>query len=55
LQARAVAAEAVELWDKLLEDLVDDDQRHKLQRSMGMKMEQLKGESQMLFDRLTDH
>ena len=43
------------MWRVLLGDLPDDAQRKELQRSMGMKMEQLKAESQLVFDRLVEH
>jgi hypothetical protein len=54
-QARGIADGALKLWHELLADLDDDAQRGELQRSMGMKMEQLKAESQQLLDRLSDH
>jgi hypothetical protein len=43
------------MWAELLGDLPDEQQRTELQRSMGMKMEQLRAESKEMFDRLTDH
>ena len=39
--AKDAVAEAMEMYKQVLDDLSDDD-RGKLQRSMGMKMEQLK-------------
>ena len=43
------------MWKALLDDMKDDDQRGELQRSMGMKMEQLVIESEELFQMLIDH
>ena len=54
-QAREVAKEATDMWKALLDDMKDDDQRGELQRSMGMKMEQLVIESEELFQMLIDH
>lgn len=53
--AREIADDALKMWRELIDDLPDDAQRTELQRSMGMKMEQLKAESQLLFDRLVEH
>ena len=53
--AREIADDALKMWRELIADLSDDAQRTELQRSMGMKMEQLKAESQLLFDRLVEH
>ncbi len=54
-QAQAIADAALKMWTELLAELSDETQRTELQRSMGMKMEQLRAESKEMFDRLTDH
>ncbi|CAG9460705.1 unnamed protein product [Pedinophyceae sp. YPF-701] len=45
--AREITQEALDMFNALLSRL-DDDERGKLQRSMGMKMEQLKAELEQL-------
>ena len=55
IQARKVVDETLEMWATLLNEIESDERRDELKRSNGMRMEQLRVESDNLFQKLVDH
>lgn len=54
-EAREAVRAAIDCFDALIQEIADPDERNKILRSNGLKVEQLKGELEMTLSEHDDH